>query len=72
LARVVGAAVIGSALEFIKLVEAVGDAVAEFPELAHSVASVFGAYAQKKDPTHAMRQVKGQAALAYLGIKDPK
>lgn len=59
-----------TALEFVELVEKVGEAVAKFPELARSVAEVFGAYAQAKDPTHAMRQVKGRAALAFLGIKD--
>lgn len=56
--------------QFISIVSAAGEAVKEMPELASSVAKLFGAYATQADPTHAMRQVKGQAALAFLGLKD--
>lgn len=59
-----------TALEFITLAEAVVEAVKEAPALAHSLGEALGLIAQQKDPTHAMRQVKGQAALAFLGIKD--
>ena len=59
-----------TALEFITLAETVVDAVKEAPELARSLGDALGLVAQAKDPTHAMRQVKGQAALTFLGIQD--
>jgi hypothetical protein len=61
-----------SGLEFMTLAESVIEAVKDAPELARSLGEALGLVAQQKDPTHAMRQVKGQAALAFLGIKEIK
>ena len=38
------------------------------PALAAALRDLFAAHAQGKDPSHALRQVEGQAALALLGI----
>lgn len=58
--------------EFVAGVSALVEIVRDAPELARAVAAVFGDLVQRKDPTHSLRQVEGQAALHFLGLDDKR